>query len=84
MILLYFQNQINMRLSRKCASPNAMSAGPVSAVSILRPSKDTCLPIVKCQALGFIHIASELTAWPCSYLVTLAIHLTSAFQLLKL
>lgn len=40
-------------------------------------------PIVKCQTLGFIHIANELTAWPCN-LVTLAIHLTSAFQLLKL
>lgn len=62
----------------------AMSAGPVSAVSILKPSKDTFLPIVKCQSSGSIHMASELTAGPCSYLVTLAIHLTSAFQLLKL
>lgn len=66
MIILYFQNQVNMHLSRKCASPYAMSAGPVSAVPILKPSEDTFLPIVKCQSSGFIHIASEFTAWSCS------------------
>lgn len=51
---LYFQNQIDMHLSRKRVSLYAVSAESVLAVSILNQSKDRFLPIVRCSLSGFI------------------------------